>query len=414
MKRMRTRGILLGSILICSMFNKVVAQNYEQVYMKNGSVIEGYICEQVPGKTISLSSVKATVVVNSDSLQSSSARQVNINELSSVWQSWVKKQPNTNGETVKLSTLKFVATVYKDVYVIEEGALMKFVDLSPQIYMFGWNEIFKTIKTLRPNNQYSGIEDVLVLQNGTQYAGQITEQYPGKNLKIQTNENNIVTVNTSQVVQIDSNPFNSKQDLFQQTPLLDKVYMEGQNAPIIGFITKRVTNKDLTIQMQNGEAKVIPLKQILKYQKVPNDNYTAICDRELTDGEILLNGENAWFAPLEVNGSYIILGEDVSAQVAVGDTITIEAKFSNTANSVSMVKAYRKNIDESEKKAKEAVERDVFTYQDLVERSLPFSRTMSPLGNTRIQFQVKSPGDYALSVQGKKGYIVINVIDKNK
>lgn len=414
MKRMQIIGILLWSILICSISSKITAQNYEQVYIKNGSVIEGYISEQVPGKTISLNSVKATLVVNSDSLQGSSSRQVNINELSSAWQSWIKEQPNRKDETIKLSSLNFVATEYKDVCILEEGALIKFVDLTPNTYTFGWNEIFKTIKTLRPSNQYSGIEDVVVLQNGTRYTGQITEQYPGKNLKIQTNENNIVTVNMAQVVQIESNPYNKKIDLFQQTPLLDKVYVEGKNAPIIGFITKRVSSKDLTVQMQKGEAIVIPLKHILKYQKVPNGRYVAICDRELAEGEILLNGENAWFAPLEMAGPYIILGEDVSTQVTVGDTITIEAKFSNVTNSVSMVKAYRKNIAESDKKAKEAVIRDVFTYQDLVEHSLPFSRTVSPLGNTKIQFRVKSSGDYALSVQGKKGYIVINVVDKKK
>lgn len=414
MKRMQTMGILIWGILVCSMSNKIVAQNYEQVYMKNGSVIEGYICEQVPGRTISLNSVKATMVVNSDSLQHSSTRQVNINELSSEWQAWVKEQSNMNKEAIKLTTLRFVATEYKDVSIIEEGSLIKFVDLTPKNYVFGWNEIFKTIKTLRPDNQYSGIEDVLVLQNGTQYVGQIMEQYPGKNMKIQTNENNIVTVNMAQIARIESNPYNLKLDLFQQTPLLDKVYVRGQNMPIVGFITKRVTNKDLTIQKQNGETKVLPLKQIVKYQKVPNNNYVAICDRELAEGEILLNGKSAWFAPLEMAGSYIILGEDVSAQVAVGDTITIEAKFSNATNSVSMVKAYRKNIAESDKKAKEAVMRDVFTYQDLVERSLPFSRTISPLGNTKIQFRVERPGDYALSVQGKKGYIVINVVNKTQ
>lgn len=414
MKRMRPIGILFWSILIYSISPKIAAQNYEQVYIKNGSVIEGYISEQVPGKTISLNAVKATIVVNSDSLQSSSSRQVNINELSSAWQNWIKEQPNRKEETIKLTSLNFVSTEYKDVCILEEGSLIKFVDLTPNTYLFEWNEIFKTTKTLRPNNQYSGIEDVLVLQNGTRYTGQITEQYPGKNLKIQTDENNIVTVNMAQVVQIESNPYNSKLDLFQQTPLLDKVYVKGKNAPIIGFIIKRLSNKDLTVQMQEGRAIVIPLKHILKYQKVPNDKYVAVCDRELAEGEILLNGENAWFAPLEMSGSYIILGEEVSTQVAVGDTITIEAKFSNVANSVSMVKAYRKNIAESDKKAKEAVMRDVFTYQDLVEHSLPFSRTVSPLGNTKIQFRVKSPGDYALSVQGKKGYIVINVVDKNK
>lgn len=414
MKRRQTMGILIWGILVCCVSNKIVAQNYEQVYMKNGSVIEGYICEQVPGRTISLNSVKATVVVNSDSLQHSSTRQVNVNELSSEWQAWVKEQSNMDKEVIKLTTLRFVATEYKDVCIIEEGSLMKFVDLTPKNYVFGWNEIFKTIKTLRPNNQYSGIEDVLVLQNGTQYAGQIMEQYPGKNMKIQTNENNIVTVNMAQIARIESNPYNLKLDLFQQTPLLDKIYVRGQNMPIVGFIIKRVTNKDLTIQKQNGETKVLPLKQIVKYQKVPNNNYVAICDRELAEGEILLNGKSAWFAPLEMAGSYIILGEDVSAQVAVGDTITIEAKFSNVTNSVSMVKAYRKNIAESDKKAKEAVMRDVFTYQDLVERSLPFSRTISPLGNTKIQFRVERPGDYALSVQGKKGYIVINVVNKTK
>ena len=44
---------LFCQLIWCLCINAgVLAQNIEQIHMKNGSVVEGYICEQIPGKSI--------------------------------------------------------------------------------------------------------------------------------------------------------------------------------------------------------------------------------------------------------------------------------------------------------------------------------------------------------------------------
>lgn len=379
--------------------------------MKNGSVVEGYICEQIPGKSITIQSAAATIVVGADSLQSTTERLVNINSLSSLWQDWTEDQLKLSGQSLKLTTLRFVNVEYKDVCIIEQGSLIKFVDFTPRKYVFLWNEIYKTVKAIRPCNQFSGIEDVLVLNDGTKYVGQITEQYPGKNIKIQTKGENVITVKAAQVVRLESTPYSKKLTVMQQTPLLDRLYLKGQSEPIEGYIICRVMNKDLTIMTKEGDAKLVAMKNIIKYQKFPNAACQVILDKELSNGEVLLNGEKAWFATLQMEDDYIILSEEVSTKVAVGDTITILAKLPNAGATVSMVKAYRKDLSILDKKAKTERFRDVFTYRDLVEKALPYGRSTTPLGNTKILFVVREAGDYVISIQRQEGYIVINVTE---
>ncbi len=379
--------------------------------MKNGSVVEGYICEQIPGKSITIQSATATIVVGADSLQSTTERLVNINSLSSLWQDWAEDQLKLSGQSLKLTTLRFVNVEYKDVCIIEQGSLIKFVDFTPRKYVFLWNDIYKTVKAIRPCNQFSGIEDVLVLNDGTKYVGQITEQYPGKNIKIQTKGENVITVKAAQVVQLESTPYSKKLTVMQQTPLLDRLYLKGQSEPIEGYIIRRVMNKDLTIMTKEGDTKLVAMKNIIKYQKFPNAACQVILDKELSNGEVLLDGEKAWFATLQMEDDYIILSEEVSTKVAVGDTITILAKLPNAGAVVSMVKAYRKDLSILDKKVKTERFRDVFTYRDLVEKALPYGRSTTPLGNTKIQFVVREAGDYVISIQGQEGYIVINVTE---
>ena len=74
--------------LIFCVSEKSSAQNIEQLYMKSGSVVEGYIAEQKPGSYITVQSTKATIVVNSDSLQNKIIERVPIDSLSKEWKQW--------------------------------------------------------------------------------------------------------------------------------------------------------------------------------------------------------------------------------------------------------------------------------------------------------------------------------------
>lgn len=67
-------------------------------------------------------------------------------------------------------------------------------------------------------------------------------------------------------------------------------------------------------------------------------------DKALKEGEILLNGKAAYFAKLEVNNQFLILGDIVSAQLPVGESVVIEANLVNNDSSIVLVKAHDESI----------------------------------------------------------------------
>lgn len=400
----------LLAIVIIFLFgsNGLYSQNLEQVHLKDGSVIEGFICEQIPGKSVIVQGCKATLIVGADSLISSSETTIPVGSLSTEWKSWLMEQ-NVTPDAIKLFTLKFPNSEYKDVHVLENGDAIKFLSLTLKQYFIDWDDMEKTVKTSRPAEQFSGINDVLIMKDGTKHIGQVSEQYPGKNIKICLSKDNAITVNSSQVIEMQSGPVSEQMTILEQTPLLDRIYINGKTTPIEGLIVKRRTSKDLTILTRDEGEFTYDIRDVTKYQKFPNQNYKVLTDKNLSKGEILLNGEakNSWFAPLETINGYLVLGEDVSMVAKKGEELVLEANLDNPSAAINVIKAYRKDI--SSDNAKKQLIRDVFTYQDLVELALPVIRTTTPLGNTKVSFKLENAGDYVLSVQGQKGFIIIHV-----
>lgn len=394
--------ILLSNGRVCN------AQNLEQVHLKDGSVIEGFIYEQIPGKSVIVQGCKATIMVGADSLISSSESIIPVGSLSTEWKSWLMEQ-NVTPDAIKLSTLKFPNTEYKDVRVLENGDMIKFLSLSPKQYHVDWNDMLKTVKVSRPDGQFSGMNDVLIMKDGSKHIGQVSEQYPGKNVKISLSKDNAITVNSSQIVEMQSVPASDQLSIIEQSPLLDRIYIKGSSSPLEGVIVKRRTSKDLTIHTKSDGDFTYDIRDITKYQKVPNTDYKVLTDKNLNKGEILLNGDakNAWFAPLETINGYLVLGEDVSMVANKGEELVLEANLENSSAAINVIKAYRKDI--SGENDKKQLIRDVFTYQDLVELALPVNRATTPLGNTKVTFRLENAGDYVLSVQGQKGFIIIHV-----
>ena len=104
------------------------AQNIEQIYMKSGSVVEGYIAEQKPGKHITFQTTKATIVVNSDSLQNRIIERVPLESLSNEWKDWAEQNnkyiENEGRKQLELTTLEFKNSVFSKVFLLEKGSLI--------------------------------------------------------------------------------------------------------------------------------------------------------------------------------------------------------------------------------------------------------------------------------------------------
>ena len=272
--------------------------------------------------------------------------------------------------------------------------------------------MYRTIKNKRPENLFSGLKEILVLTDNTKITGQIIEQFPGKDLKIATDKGEVLSFKFSQVKQIKTERFNEKLDLWSQVQLLDKIEVKGEDTELIGFISSRTLGKEIVFEFENGDKRTIPQNQVISYSKIPNDKYVAVYDKVLKEGEILLDGAPAYFVSLKTVGQYLVLGNIVSLQKTVGETICLEANLDNVDTPITLVKAHVENVTVQDERKKREIPWPVITYQDLVQSHVAISRETTPLGNIKISFVVEELGDYVLYIQGKNEYIVINVIEK--
>lgn len=393
-----------------------LAQNIEQIYMKSGSIIEGYIAEQKPGSFITVQSIKATIVVNSDSIQNKIIERIPIDSLSNEWKQWATENckwiVKEGKRYLELYTLEFSSCVYSKVFLLEKGSLLKFIDITPNKYAFKWGEMYRTIKNKRPANLFSGLKEVLVLKDDSKVEGQITEQYPGKDVKIETENGDVLSYKFSQIKQIQTEKLNEKMSLWSQIPLLDVIKLKDEPTELAGFISSRTLGKDLVFEFEDGHKRNIQQNQIVSYAKRQNDKYVEVYDKFLNEDEILLNGKPAYFTPLQSQGENLLLGEIVSGQFTVGDIVCIEARLKDPNTPVTLVKAHMESIPQKEGKKNERILWPVITYQDLVQSHVPVFRETTPLGNVKVSFPVNEVGDYVLYVQGRNEYIVINVIEK--
>ena len=410
--------LILVALEIFSANITVSAQNIEQIYMKSGSVVEGYIAEQNPGKHLIIQATKATIVANSDSLKDKITERILAENLPPEWKEWAEENnkyiDNAGVKQLELVTLEFKNSVYSKVFILEKGSLVKFIDLSPNRYTFKWGDMYRTVKSERPDNLFSGLKEGVVLADGSTVDGQIIEQFPGKDLKIVTDKNEVLSYKFDQVKQINTEKLNPKMDLWPQVQLLDKISVKGEDSDLVGFISSRTLGKELVIEFENGNKRTIPQNQILSYAKIPNEKYIAVYDKVIKEGEILLDGKPAYFVPLKTVGQYLVLDSIVSAQNTVGDTIYVEANLGGANVPVTLVKAHVENVAFANGKRKWEIPCPVITYQDLVQSHVEIKKEATPLGNLKVSFVVKEVGDYVLYMQGKEEYIVINVIEKNK
>ena len=408
---------ILGLVLGTASLGSIFAQNIEQIYIKNGSVLDGYISEQKPTKTghITIASTKATIFVNNDSLQSRITNIFSSDALPKDWQVWAEKNNKyiTNGgiKQLELVTLQFPNTTYKDVFLLEKGSILKFIDVVPKNYTFTRDEMFRTVKNKRPENLFSGINEILVLDDNSEIEGQILEQFPGKDMKIFTIGGEVLSFKYNQIKQIKTIKMNKQMDLWSQIQLLDKIIIKDTGEEIVGFISSRTMGESLTIDFENGNRRIVPLKNIALYSKIPNDKYIAAYDKVLEDGEVLLNGNSAYFDKLNENNGYLFLNDLASIQLRIGETVCIEANLPNNETTITLVKAYEIEVEEGTGKNKKKYRCPAISYQDLIKSYIPIAREVTALGNIKFSFKVEEVGDYVLYIQGKEGYIVVNVIE---
>ncbi len=408
-------------VLLCLINCGIVsAQIAEQVTLKNGSVLSGYIYSQTPGKELIFKSVRSEIVIQSPGTYSVETYEINVLDLSDAWKGWVKENPQMVSKVDDYSyiTLHDISVVgeneelsssimelgdivcLKQVRILERGQALRCLDLNEACYRIPMNEVEMISRMPRSEEMLSGMVDVIETMEGDVYEGQILQQIPGVEIHLLNGQGVIDVISLDKVRSQKRKTLNPGQNMFAQSQFLDVIVKEDESE-LSGIVIEQnffANPRFLVLQDKAGNRHKEITSKLVSIGKIINTDYAPIVDVILGDNEYLVNGQQASEAVVMEQESYSD-GESSILQVqkgAKGVTLTfdeIEGRITlafkeREHNDFVLVTLSAKKINERKKVG--------FTYEELVKAIQPSACSLSPNKTVELKFDVHAPGNYLL------------------
>ena len=421
---------ILLSVLYINMAKAIVVQ---KVYLKNGSVLNGYIQKQDKNDNITFRSESAIICVSGKNA-TTTERVYKISDLDKKWIEWAEKNDAFNGigdsRTLTLNEVIFnhnnsydandsVAVIDDNmgvfenefkishpsimkVRVLEKGLKIKYLELTPNTYNFSWDDIESVKADKREKTMLSGIDRIYQLKNGQEIRG----QYAGESyntLSLYTNSGMVETFDIDNVTKYFYKPINPNQDIIEQSELIDVVRTKSKGT-YRGIIVERnfVDGSNyLIIQQQTGASQMLKFSDITEYTKEENSEYKPKFDIILKEGEVVINRIATDSVGVVKKGSTLIL-DSINNKVTVpkenGNTKIIVEYYNPkhlSSDHLILVKVDKSVV---RKKNVYSFSADIF---DMKKFSAQGSET-SVNNTTRVEYVVDGQGVFALYDQKNK------------
>ena len=265
------RIFLLVALLLGAM--PALGQSIEKIYVKNGSVYDGYISEQIPGKSISVYSESSLLCFKVSELSSVKNDNRMLSQLPENAREFLRKE-GIKDDYVQVMSFVAHGERFDDTYVIGNDVKkqVKVACFTPRTFILKWGDLVKTVKT-KPVDPAYGIKEIVTLVDGARYEGTVYEQVIGQKVLFVKQNGEKITLPMSDVLSIRSEKKNEKISFAEQTPLFDRLIM-ADGRIYDGFIQARVMNRKVKIlNLSDSTVYDLPLAQIVKYQKYYNVKY---------------------------------------------------------------------------------------------------------------------------------------------
>lgn len=395
-----TKALLLGFALIAGLAT-ASAQDNLTVVLKDGTELTGFISRQRPGENFTFSTSKAVVLLPSKEVKSIVDNDVKASTLSPEWKQWADENDAYDGvgasKTLLLSDIITNSGSINRVRVLEKGAKVRYLELSPNSYSLSWDTIEVVRADKRPKLLLSGINRRYKLASGMEYEGQYVEEVPGETMSLLRDNGVVEVFNTEEVMKDNRFKINPNQTLNEQSDLIDIVQMKNGSTHR-GVIFERnysdsdeITNDYLLIQLDNGTTMSLNLADIVEYRKEKNPNYKPVTDIELEEGYAAINRKIGHLIPTEdVSGIVTVNTDSLNITVPPANPLNISAEFSMDNAKAQQLKLIRIRKYQ-DKKGKNTYYG--FTYEDMVKNVvIPKSVETSVNGISKIEFTLPNGG----------------------
>lgn len=299
------------------------AQSIEKLVLKDGSVLEGHIVSQVPGKEIYFEAESTTAVLSGNRVDINSTTEEEIDNLSENWKQWANEHKEyiyvksginfikmsnislnkyssiTDEKNTKPTDLLLQYLESGRVKIIERGSTVTYVDINKRNYNIDYKNVSEIQKIPRNRELISGIVDVIETKDGITYKGQILTQKIGEYTKMLCDDNNeIVLFPSKDIKSQKKQTLNYKMTLFEQSRYLDIICSKGkkdcQGIIVNQTVSSEKTGNYILVQINENDQERIQISDITLMRKELNPSYkTPLTDIIVENDSIYLNRKAA-------------------------------------------------------------------------------------------------------------------------
>lgn len=396
-------SIMVAALAIAGSAEAVIVQ---KIYLKDGSVLSGYIQKQDDNGNLTIHSDVAEICLKSSQAIISNEKNYSISELDKNWVEWAEKneafEGTGNQRTLYLADVTSKSKTVAKVKIIERGELVRYLEMSPDIYTIPWKDVLAIKGEKRCKTALSGINRIFQLKSGMEFEGQYAEETDSL-LTLYLNNGIRQSFKINDVIKYTFRPINPNQDIFAQSELLNIVKTKNGNETKGIIIEQNYTSaKDsenyFLVQQPSGAIQSIKVSDILETRKEENPKFDPKFDVLLKEGEVLINRQEVVMTGITEKGENSVL-DSLSEKVVIkkdpqnNTRVTVEFRNANGAN----IEAYQvvkvnKIENKKEKKTMYGV-----SYRDLVNSTIrPVSIETSVNHTTKAEYIVGGQGTFAL------------------
>lgn len=394
---------MVAALAIAGSAEAVIVQ---KIYLKDGSVLSGYIQKQDDNGNLTIHSDVAEICLKSSQAIISNEKNYTEGELDKNWVEWAEKneafEGTGNQRTLYLADVTSKSKTVAKVKIIERGELVRYLEMSPDIYTIPWKDVLAIKGEKRCKTALSGINRIFQLKSGMEFEGQYAEETDSL-LTLFLNNGIRQSFKINDVIKYTFRPINPNQDIFAQSELLNIVKTKNGNETKGIIIEQNYTSaKDsenyFLVQQPSGAIQSIKVSDILETRKEENPKFDPKFDVLLKEGEVLINRQEVVMTGITEKGENSVL-DSLSEKVVIkkdpqnNTRVTVEYRNANGAN----IEAYQvvkvnKIENKKEKKTMYGV-----SYRDLVNSTIrPVSIETSVNHTTKAEYIVGGQGTFAL------------------
>lgn len=180
---MKSVFLILAAMCVVNLW----AAPHSEVLLKNGSVLRGDIISQTPGKSMTVQTREATLVLKPAEIHKKRVRKVKYEDLPREMKRWVLENKALKGDAygryAELVDIKTARNSYTS--LIAKGGKDTYALVSPSPVTVAWTDLVRLDNLRQPTGRYEPA-DKLITTDGKTHSGKIISQKPGSGVTIDT------------------------------------------------------------------------------------------------------------------------------------------------------------------------------------------------------------------------------------